>query len=151
MSFERTRDVIDYMRDMHASLGSYYIQLSDTAEKQKVKMLLDYLSRHQSHLALSLQKYEADASHKILETWFQYTPQLDILKMLDKQSLEAEMSVDEVIKLAIDLDDAMINIYKEMAENTHSSDVKDVFNNLIQMEQQEKLRSVRDALMLQDL
>ena len=50
MAFETTKDVLDHARDFHRQLSDHYAQLRDKAERERVKMLLDYLSRHEKHL-----------------------------------------------------------------------------------------------------
>ena len=67
--FKQTKDVLDYARTFHRQLSEYYDSLSKLAEKQRVKMLLDYLSRHEKHLDEILADYEEDASKKVMNTW----------------------------------------------------------------------------------
>jgi hypothetical protein len=61
------------------------------------------------------------------------------------------MSTDEVIVMALKLDDYFIELYEGMVENASSSAVKSVFQNLLDMEQQEKIRTSRAALTIHDM
>ena len=67
MPYKKTRDILDRARTFHNNISERYRTLSVAAEKEKVKMLLDYLSRHEKNLAKSLEEYEEDASREILE------------------------------------------------------------------------------------
>ncbi len=60
MSFENFKDILDHARAFHRQLSSYYKKLGDKAERERVKMLLDYMSRHEAHLDESLKQYEEE-------------------------------------------------------------------------------------------
>ena len=150
-SFERTQDVLDHARAFHKELQRLYQQLSTETEKERVKMLLEYLSRHEEHLEQSLSAYEAGASKRVLDTWFKYVPQEDKLQKFRDVKLEPEMSVDDVIEVALQMDNCLVDFYKDMAEVAVSQEVKEVFTNLLEMEEQEKHKLVRNALQLKEI
>lgn len=153
MAFETTKDVLDHVREFHQQLSAFYRNLIDKTNKERVRMLLDYLSRHEKHLEESMARYEAEVSERILKTWFQYPPPKEILgicKTLAVDEVE-DLSVDGVIKLALELDDCLIDLYKEMIRGSGSEEVREVFQSLLDMEKQEELELVRDSLELKDL
>jgi hypothetical protein len=114
-------------------------------------MLLDYLSQHEQHLEEALADFEGEAKKQILETWLQYKPSINIEKLIGDQSIQPNMPMDEVTKIAIDFDNALIELYRESAAAIDVPQVKQVFENLLEMENHEKLRFVRDAGMLKDI
>ena len=61
------------------------------------------------------------------------------------------MSVNDVIRIALDFDNCLIQIYKELIKETEVSEVKDVFNSLLKRLEQEQHNLVRDALWLYDI
>jgi len=46
---KQTCDIIKCVRSFHNQMRIFYERLHERDEKQKVKMLLDYLSRHEKH------------------------------------------------------------------------------------------------------
>lgn len=150
-TFERTQDVLDHARIFHNELRRLYEQLSTETEKERVRMLLDYLSRHEEHLEESLAAYEEGASKRVLDTWFKYVPAEDKLEKFRDVKLEPDMSVDDVVDVALRMDDCLVDLYKEMAEVAVSQEVKEVFTNLLEMEEQEKHKLVRNALQLKEI
>ena len=151
MAYKTTKDILDQARAFHEQLSAYYRKLSVKAQRQRVRMLLDYMSRHEKHLEECLLEFEQDASRKILETWFKYTPQMDIPSCFEDIELSRDMCIDDVIKLALRLDDCLVELYKGMVKEAESRDVKKVFTNLLEMEKHEKMNLVRDAIELKEI
>ncbi len=151
LRFEQVKDVIDYCRSLHHEIGEFYATLGEEVEQQRVKMLLTYLSRHEAHLEESLKDYEADASHKIMDTWLQFVPSSGIEESIKAFNVDPDMSVDEVVNKTIEFDNALISLYKEAINETSEPSVRAVFENLITMEDKEKIKVVRNALMLKEI
>ncbi len=153
MTFETTKDVLDHAREFHGQVSEYYRQLGEKNQKERVKMLLEYMSRHEKHLEESLARYEEDVSGRILNTWFQYPPPKDMLKTCVNLTLEGKenLTVDEVIELALQIDGCLIQLYKQMVAESEFDEVKEVFNNLLEMEKQQEMTLVRDALHLKEI
>jgi len=153
MSFETTKDVLDYVRGFHRHLSEFYHNLSNKTEKQRVKILLDYLSGHETHLEENLVRYEEDVSERILNAWFQYPPPKEVLNACKCVVIEdkEDLSVDSVIEMALQLDDCLIDLYKEMVKSSEFDEVKEVFSNLLAMTRQKKMDLVRDSNELKDM
>ena len=61
------------------------------------------------------------------------------------------MSVDDVIRIAVDLDDYLIDLYQEVANCTESKEIKEIFVKLMEKENREKYTLVRQAMRLSDI
>lgn len=153
MSFETTKDVLKHARDFHHHLSEYYSQLSEKSDRERVKMLLNYLSRHEKHLAESLSQYEEGVSKKILNTWFQFPTPQGMLHTCRTMAVkeQQELSVDGIVELALQLDECLVQLYQEMIKSSEVDVVKDVFQNLLEMEKHEEVELVRNAFRLKGL
>ena len=151
-NFEQVKDVLDYGKKIHEDLSGFYDSINAMEQQTRVRMLLDYLSRHERHLEQTLERYESE-THKqqILETWLQYSPSINIEKMISCQNIHPDMDTDEVIRLAIGFDDALVELYKEAEAEVDAPHVREVLENLVALESHEKLKMVRDTLMFNDL
>ncbi len=150
-TFETTRDIIDLARRFHGEVSAFYEHLGNQASKGRVKLLLQYMSRHEKHLERCLEEYEQDASERILATWFQYAPATTPIEHLQTVQLEPEMSIDDVVEVALRLDECLVDLYREVAEQADSREVTELFCNLLDLEQQEEIAVTRNALSIQDL
>ena len=151
MAIKQTRDVLDYVRDFHKKLSDFYHDLADQTDKERLKMLLEYISRHERHIEATVTEYEASASKRILDCWLQCAPKMETADIAEDLKLKSSMSVDDVINLAVKLDDYLIDLYKQAADSAESKDAKDVFTKLLEMENHEKHKLVRQAIRLNDI
>jgi rubrerythrin len=153
MAVETTKDVLDHAREFHTQLSDFYNLLSRKSEKQRVKLLLDYMSQHEKYLEETLARYEEEVSGKILNTWFQYPPPKEILDTCREVSITKtdDLTVDDVIEMAVKLDQCLIDLYKEMIKNSETDEMREVFTNLMEMEKRQELELVRDAQEWKDL
>jgi rubrerythrin len=153
MAFETTKDVLDHAREFHTQLSDFYTLLSGKSEKQRVKLLLDYMSEHEKYLEEILSRYEEEVSKKILNTWFQYSPPKELLDTCREVSIKKtdDLTVDDVIEIAVKLNQCLIDLYKEMIKNSETNLIREVFTNLMEMEKRQELEVVRDAQEWKDL
>lgn len=151
MSYQRTQDIIDQARAFHTRLVGYYGDLSEQSHTPRLQLLLDYLSRHESNLAAALKRYESDASRRILETWFSYVPDERELNACAILNLDADMDADELVDAAMRYDDCLISLYRQIERTAAVPEVREVFANLLALEEQEKHQTTRNALSIYDL
>ena len=148
---KQVREFVDFGKHLHGKLKALFDELNEHAQLERVKMLLDFLSRHEEHMEESLARFEKESRHGILEAWLEYSPGLDVNKVMCKFHLSENPSSDEIIQLALDFDDTLVNLYKEVVEKANDSKVKEVFKNLLQLEEKEKIQVARAAMMLWEM
>ena len=153
MAFETTKEVLDHAREFHRLVREFYNRLSKKEQKERVRILLDYMSRHQRHLDESLAEYQRTVPERILNTWFQYPPPKNILETCLNISLEEKenLTVDDVVSMALELDKCLLQLYQTMAEHSEFEEVRTVFTNLLEMEKRLELDFVRDVFSLKDI
>jgi hypothetical protein len=151
MHYQTVKDVVDHSRQLHQDISGLYAKLSEDQTQVRVGMLLEYLKRHEDNLEQSLDQFESDKSQKVLDSWLQYTPDQDVSDVLLGLTISDHMSTDQVVDMALKLDDFFIELYQEIIDHSASSSVKVVFQNLLDMEQQEKISMAKTALQLNDM
>ncbi len=143
--------MLDQVREFHGQLAEYYGQLSDKAAQQRLKMLLDHMSSHEKHLQTSLAAYEEDASRQVMDTYVDCIYCDEILATCEQSPVTAKMNVNRVIKIALDVDNCLLRFYREVAANADSERVRELFRNLIDMEEGELRKLAMNALGAQDM
>jgi len=151
MAYETTKDIFGHAREFHRQASSFFHSILDTADKERVRMLLDYLEGHEKHLEECLAAYEKEASDKVLNALYKYTSKKASLQCFENLEIKPDMSVDDVVGIALKLDNCLLEFYQEMADKSDCPEVKEVFGNLLEMEKKEKRNLVRDANILKDL
>ncbi|MFW5639903.1 MAG: hypothetical protein ACOC0H_01915 [Thermodesulfobacteriota bacterium] len=132
--FERVRDVIAYAQAFHRKLSGYYRRLREMNQPERVLMLLDYLQSHEDRLIEALDDFSDEAGKRVLETWFQYTPEKDILGPLKATDPAPDLTVEQVMKTAMKMDTTLIRFLEELTEQADSQPVTEVFQKLVEME-----------------
>ncbi|PCJ64261.1 MAG: hypothetical protein COA73_04180 [Candidatus Hydrogenedentota bacterium] len=140
MAQTRMIDFLNKVEAFYGRLGTYYKELSDDSKSRDVKTILSHLSRHEENVRCMIQRYEEGADQVVLNTWFKVSPDFTQLKMPEDLVFSSEKSVDDIIQLAIDIDESLIDMYKLLIRESLDDEVKDVLNNLIQEEVVEKIK-----------
>ena len=151
MRYGKVRDMLDQVREFHGQLSKYYHQLSESADRQRIKLVLDHMSDHEKHLQESLADYEEGASAQVMETWVDCKHCNDVLATCERIPIAQETSVDGVLTAAMEIDSCLIRFYREVAEKVDSERIREVFNNLVAMEEGELRRLALDALQIRDV
>ncbi|MFN3714185.1 MAG: hypothetical protein ACK4SX_11025 [Alcanivoracaceae bacterium] len=152
MRFRRIRDVLDWTRTFHDTLANDYDGLAKGHEKERVGMLLQYLAEHERALSAALQHYEEDAATALLNTWYDQAPEVKLPPDLDSlcDTLE-KIDTESVLALALLFHDILIDMYQIFATKAPTPAAKSLFDSLVSQGTGEKMRTVRDALRLEDL
>jgi rubrerythrin len=150
MANKQVRDVIRAVRRFHGKLADLYQNMSDHACKERLKILLYYMVRHQHYLDDSLQRYEKEGSRKALDSWFRMKTDEDIIAALEQIRFSPEGSCEEIVDQALKVDARLISFYKHLAEVGENQEVRDLFHSLYEMEKKYENALVRDAVEMED-
>ncbi len=141
MRYKTVAEIVDYSREIHRALSAQYAELEQLASTEQAQFLLDYLNRHEQHMAQALSQFQGDGAQAILNSWLQYSPEFypqSLPELVDKVRGARLKDVRDIVRVALEVDDYLVKIYQEILENTDSAKVREVLSNLLQME--EKLR-----------
>jgi len=151
MPYGQAKEIVDAAREFHRRAGEFYQQLADKAEGARVKMLLDYLVRHEKHLDRALSDFTEEIRTKALEAWYQYTQEQCLLAPFDISQYPADMTVEQVMKIGLEMDSCLVASYKGMAETATTPECREIFVNLLKMEEQQKHKLARVALEISEM
>lgn len=139
MPYGPANEIITHARECYQIVSNFYQQLTDKAKSTRVKMLLDYLARHEKRLAQTLADYEKEVQSKALSEWYHYSQEHELFKNeLNPDKYSEDMSVDDVLKLVDMIDGCFIRSYQGMVDTATNKNVREIFENLLQMAQQER-------------
>lgn len=142
MSFEQTKDVIERARLFHRQLRDYYLQLKEVTDKQRVQMLLDYLCLHEEKMERSLSEFEQSTTRGALSTWFMYAPGDETEKVLKSLRIDPDMTSQEVVCTALQLDETLLRLYKQAAELAPREPIRELFRSMYEEGKKERSKLV---------
>jgi len=150
MSYRTIRDILIFSENLHRHAAVLYERLRDTTQKERVDMLFKLLVRHEEKLALALSRYQDDNRSAILEEWHQFEP-ADVADLVrDANELHDDMSIHDLLSLALKVDDYLIAAYQQLAADASSTEARELFEDLATLEQAEEASAVRAALSVDD-
>ncbi len=149
--FEQVKDVLEYGKDLHKALKALAEKMENQEQKAHVQLLLDYLKRHEDELADSLEEFEQETQQHILDIWLPYPPDPQIERKLQSLAVRPNMSLEEIVKIVMDFEDALIELYKESLNEIDDPHVQEVLQNLVQLEDMEKRRLAMNVARLQGI
>lgn len=150
-TFETAQDVLHNARELHQVAGDLYRQLRDEIHDERARMLLNYMSEHELRMEKSLDSYEQHAPKSILHTWLQYTLEEPPKMFIDSLHATPDMSVTDITELGQKVDDYLLGVFEEVTETAATNDIREVFRNLMDMEEEEKHSLTRAANSLWEL
>ncbi len=150
MSQENVMDVIDHARIFHAQLSKYYDELSEVADRERVKIFLNYLSNCEKRHEHALAEYEETAPLNVTDTWFKCGADKAINEFLDPRTLTSDMDIDSVLREALRLDQCLSELYQEAIDRAQTDRIKEVFKNLLETNKKEMRNLSRDFGHLHD-
>jgi hypothetical protein len=145
VSFKTTHDILKQVQDIHAQLAAYHEQMGEGADEEQIRVLLDYLQRHERKTEEALANTEEIARNALLNRWFQYTPDIADTSILRTVALSSDMSASEVIAKVLEYDEALHRLLVELAEGVTRDDLRELLTALAQVQEGEKKTAARLA------
>lgn len=140
MRFESARDALKHAKDFHLQLSVFFESLAKQENAPKTQLLLEYMIQQEKILAESLDRYEKNTPPGVLDTWLQYANEENILKIPNINALPSKMLMDDIIELSMKMSDELTEVYSLVAEQLDENKVREVFNNLYDMQIQKQRR-----------
>jgi len=151
MRFEQAVDALNHASSWHNELSSIYQKISNGSQSEKVKLLLEYMAENERNIAQAIMDYKNQAPTEILDTWFQYVHDADVLKIPELNDADLIQGLGDVVELAMKYSDELIAFYIEMSDCSDTTVLKEVFDNLADMQRQEKHTTSMNIDRLMDL
>jgi len=151
MTVQTARDILDRARYFHQQLHAFYEALKGKIEQPKLHLILDYLMQHEDRMEQALEDYEDDIADKVAETWFKYSPEMSIDEAIRNIQISKDITLDELMTIAIQLENHFVRLYEHAADQAMSADVKEVFEQLKKETMKDRSKLSRDLVDMQDL
>jgi len=151
MMFKQTKEILGELLMTHKQIIDYYNKLADRAENERVKILLSKMKENKEKIYQVIEKYQQEGDYPELDEWIQFTPQKSFGQELEDFKPGNNMTMDEVTKIAAYFDNRIENILKHLEEKALSEDAKEIFSNISEMINRDKLDLSSDKELMKDL
>jgi hypothetical protein len=137
-------DLLKRCQHFHHRLAEHYEELEHAVHRDDVRMMLDYMARHERHIEQCLAIYEKTADPDVAEAWLRVAPDDALKHLLDEGADDPDMGVEDVIEMAMRFDNGLIRTYRQLASSTQNSKLREVLESLLDMEEREDRRLAWD-------
>lgn len=150
MRYKTVQDILDQAAAFHQRVAALADEAAMAQDRQRLGMLLDYLSDHQSQLKAAIEAFRDEGSQRVMETWFDRAPEIEVDE-LGQAELASMKDVDSLIKRVVDFHDQVIELYANLRDQAAIEEVEAVFADLAELERHEKMALIQGARQLQDI
>tara|TARA_R110001583_G_scaffold164447_1_gene316928 strand:- start:8884 stop:9339 length:456 start_codon:yes stop_codon:yes gene_type:complete len=136
MRLKLIKDFLLYIEDCHKALADLYQRLSVEANDDKVKLLLEYMKNKEQISYLHLHQYVQQAPLSLLNTWLDNFFDQSFPLRCKELELKPELSVEDVVTLAIQLDMQLIEAMQAAANNSPTIEAEAAIASLTSKEKE---------------
>lgn len=148
---KQVKDFVRFGKELHAEIKKLFDDLNEHAELERVKLLLDFLGRHESHMEEALARFEKSSHSGILEAWLEYSPELDVAAVMQQCALPDKPTSDDIFDAAMKFDDTLVQLYREIRTKANDRKTRALFDNLLTLEEKEQIQVARAVMSLADM
>ena len=152
-TYETARELLDCLVDFHHRVARLAEQGMDDEQEERVRLVFEYLYRHHLEMQESLATYEEDGEESVLNTYFSFTLNEEKTPeaVINSIGSTRNISFDNVVKLSRKLGEYIIALLDDILLDLSVPHVREVFENLRDMEEQEQKLLTRAVNSLRDL
>lgn len=132
MTYQQVRDIVKRLRESHQQLRIALERPRSRTDDARTRLMLEELRREELDLQIILTRYEEESSEALLDTWLQYVPDQEVIDALNTMKFSPEMSADEVVAQKVKFDEAMLDLLKQLREQTAAPRIQSFFNTLFE-------------------
>lgn len=152
MTFERARHVLHHIREVHATAAVLYHRTKERTTSARLRMLLDYLATHEQRFEKGLERFERIIPPGAMHAFFQYSPDAEHPpSSLSELSQANNITQDDILEAALELDRWIENLYRQMAENAPTATLREAFRGLQEQQEAEQRLLVTQVHLMDDL
>jgi len=152
MQIETLKDVLHWARKCHVKLKDCLQNCGDTAEDERVRLLLHYLADHEEKLAKALVAFEEQANLSALNTWcIEYIAKQPAL--LDEVCAAplAGFSTTKIMQSIVQQHENILTLYRHLESRLPRGHAQQLMSDLAEMEHHESMQIVKNQQLLEDI
>lgn len=151
MRFKTIRDLLEHLGEAHQALAKLYHRLVPEADAERTRMMLHYLVEHEQKLADEFAQYLAAHNDKLLDTWFDKARDSDFEQHLQRVSLAATATQEDVLALALKLDNRLLEDIEALLPLCPSDSSRELLSDLVKVSHDRQHQLVHQTQRMYDL
>lgn len=152
MQVETLQDVLKWTQKFHHYLSDCMKHCTDKNESERSKLLLDYLSKHETHLEQLIASLCESASANALNTWcLEYVDKHPIVTHEKCQEPFSNMTTLDICDAVFEQHNQIIELYRYLYAQAGAPSALELISELIALEEHEAMQMSKGINQLEDL
>lgn len=145
-------DLIEWTRKLHGTLAQCLAHCASRHKDERASLLLDYLASHETEMEKMVSAFERQADPKAAHTYvYDYLPHNPITTHLACDDHYAKLDGDAIRTEVFDFHEQIISLYRTLVGKAEIREVAELMQALLDMEEHETKRLVRQVERMDDL
>ena len=132
-------DVLIHARNFERMLADYYAKLAEHTTRDGVRLLTEYMSRHQNRIEETLNTFSREQLKRVRSTPLRYEPQAADCRCFQDIGLAADASAAQVLDEAVVFDECLVSLYRQVLQQDVEPDIRQLFESLLCVEQRDEI------------
>lgn len=141
----QTIDILHKIEKFHRNMAGLYKQLLTMKQEDKVRLILEYLEKHEKNMEDELHRFSLESHKKALESWFTYSLDEEKIRFMKTICIDDNLNIKEVVEIALMADDYLQSLYSNLTSIADNRDAKSIFTNLLQSSIHERRKFIHHA------
>lgn len=152
MQIETLRDVLHWTTEFHQHLSQCLSHCTDENASERARMILAYLSDHESELSNVVRRFETSGDERALNTWcYEYVDKHPIVRHVHCEAPFADLDATQIMAVVVDQHQQIIELYRYLASRADIPTAKELMETLKSMEEHEMMRMAQAANRFEDM
>ncbi|RJG49565.1 hypothetical protein [Motilimonas pumila] len=151
MRFKPIHEFLLYVEQCHAAFASLYRRIAEQQQSDRNILLLQFMQQKERLAVEEIDKYIETADPQLLSTWLKSTFDENIPNECAQMELKPNISIEEVIALAMKLENRLINLMAQLAAQSTTSEIHEALDGLVMHEQQQQKQFIHNVNRLVDI
>jgi len=154
MAFQQVEAILRHTRELRNRVCDAVRSARQAEPDPIAKELMQRIEQHDYRMQQFLSGHARSAPQEVLDTWVQFSDTKQIEQEIDALGFDKKSRNPPpraVIDKALELDHRIMDLYRSAKEQVSAPSVKDFFEKLLMMEEQQARSKSRNAVETQDL
>lgn len=152
MEVKTFSDLTAWTRDLHKSLAQCLAHCAHLHRDERASMLLEYLASHELEIEKMVESFERQADPKAAGTYlYDYIPHNPITAHLACDEHYAKLDATAIFVEVTDFHEQIISLYRSLVGKAEIQEAAELMQSLLDMEEHEAKRLVRQVERMDDL
>lgn len=134
MAAVQIRDILKSLRTFYGQLSERFALQQQRVSGEKLPYLLEYIAAHEKQIAAGFREIETSTDPGVLDTWLQFGADETLQNILSQLDLHEGMTENDILAAALQVDDRLIALYRELAGESSIPHVQELFEGFAKMQ-----------------